>query len=84
MARNFSEDGLPDDHSLVAPAASCPRLSVVTPCYNEESSLDELYRRVSAACQEVVGSDYEFVLVNDGSRDRTWLRMMLVAENDPT
>ena len=74
---------MPDDHSIVPATVSCPRLSVVTPCYNEESSLDELYRRVSAACQEVVGSDYEIVLVNDGSRDRTWLRMMLLAENDP-
>jgi polyisoprenyl-phosphate glycosyltransferase len=59
-----------------------PRLSVVTPCYNEEGSLRELHRRVSAACQRTVGDDYEIVLVNDGSRDSTWPRMILLAECD--
>jgi polyisoprenyl-phosphate glycosyltransferase len=59
-----------------------PRLSVVTPCYNEEDSLDELHSRVAIACWAVVRSDYEIVLVNDGSRDRTWMRMALLAERD--
>jgi len=59
------------------------RLSVVTPCYNEEESLDELHRRTSAACCASVGTDYEIVLVNDGSRDQTWMRMVLLAERDP-
>ena len=59
-----------------------PRLSVVTPCYNEEDSLDELHSRVAIACWAVVRSDYEIVLVNDGSRDQTWMRMALLAERD--
>jgi polyisoprenyl-phosphate glycosyltransferase len=58
------------------------RLSVVTPCYNEEDSLDELHRRTSAACRASVGTDYEIVLVNDGSRDQTWMRLVLLAERD--
>jgi glycosyltransferase involved in cell wall biosynthesis len=81
--RRVSEDRLLNNHANLEPAPSRLRLSVVTPCYNEENSLDELYRRVSAACLDVVGIDYEFVLVNDGSRDKTWLRMMLLAEHDP-
>lgn len=60
-----------------------PYLSVVVPCFNEQDSLDELHRRVSAVCHEVVGADHEIVLVNDGSRDQTWLRMLLLAEHDP-
>jgi polyisoprenyl-phosphate glycosyltransferase len=59
------------------------RLSVVTPCYNEQDSLDELHRRTSAACCASVGTDYEIVLVNDGSRDQTWMRMVLLTERDP-
>ena len=47
------------------------RLSVVIPCYNEEDCLTELHRRVSAACA-VCTDDYELVLVNDGSADKTW------------
>jgi dolichol-phosphate mannosyltransferase len=48
-----------------------PKLSVVSPCYNEEGSLSELYRRLSAVCRAEVGEDYEIVLLDDGSSDRT-------------
>lgn len=61
--------------------SSC-RLSVVVPCYNEEASLTELHRRVSAACQATAGGDYELILVNDGSRDGTWPAMTALAAAD--
>jgi polyisoprenyl-phosphate glycosyltransferase len=51
---------------------ACPRLSVVVPCYNEEAVLALLEPRLAAACASVAGEDYEIVLVNDGSKDRTW------------
>jgi polyisoprenyl-phosphate glycosyltransferase len=57
-------------------------LSVVVPCYNEADGLDELYRRVTAICDDTIGSDYEIVLVNDGSRDATWTIMSLLVAND--
>ena len=76
-----SEVRLPD--APANPGLPRLRLSVVTPCHDEENSLEELHRRVSAVCQNVVGTEYEFVLVNDGSLDKTWLRMMLLAERDP-
>lgn len=59
------------------------QLSVVIPCYNEEGCLIELHRRVSAAARAAVGSDYEIVLVNDGSRDKSWALMRMLAEDDP-
>ena len=52
-------------------AQSRPAISVVVPCFNEEGSLPELHRRVSAVCTGM-GQSYEIVLVNDGSRDATW------------
>lgn len=52
-----------------------PALSVVIPCYNEEANLDLLIARTSAACSNAVGEDFEIVLINDGSRDRTWQGM---------
>jgi glycosyltransferase involved in cell wall biosynthesis len=55
-----------------AQEAGAPRLSVAVPCFDEEASLPELYQRITAACQSVVGESYEIVLVNDGSRDGTW------------
>ena len=57
---------------MVLDARVSPRLSIVVPCYNEEAGLEEFYRRMTAAAQATVGSDYEFVLLNDGSSDRTW------------
>ena len=47
-------------------------LSVVVPCFNEAPGLAELHRRVCEACEPLVGSRFELVLVNDGSTDATW------------
>jgi dolichol-phosphate mannosyltransferase len=60
-----------------------PRLSVVAPCFNEEAGLEEFHRRMSAAAQETAGTDYELILVNDGSADRTWEIMLDLAKRDP-
>lgn len=61
-----------------------PRLSVTSPCYNEEAGLPELHRRLTAACKEVAGDDYEIILVNDGSsRDDTWGAICRLHDADP-
>ena len=49
-----------------------PYLSIVVPCYYEEESLPELYRRLSEVCAPYAAQGYEIVLVNDGSKDNTW------------
>jgi glycosyltransferase involved in cell wall biosynthesis len=58
-------------------------LSIVIPCFNEEACLPVLHERVSAAARIAVGEDYEFVLVNDGSRDGSWPVMQRLAARDP-
>jgi glycosyltransferase involved in cell wall biosynthesis len=57
-------------------------LSVVVPCYNEESGLRELYRRLKDVCEAQVGENYELVLVNDGSKDTTWKVMKALSGGD--
>ena len=59
-----------------------PKLSVVIPCYNEEDCLVELHQRVSAACSACT-DDYELVLVDDGSTDKTWQMIEDVSKRDP-
>jgi len=59
-----------------------PRLSVVAPCYNEEASLHALHERVTNACTKEVGDNYELVLVNDGSQDATWSRIVDLCRRD--
>jgi dolichol-phosphate mannosyltransferase len=48
-----------------------PILSVVVPAHNEEGSLRKLHEEVARAL-EPLGLSWELVLVDDGSRDRTW------------
>jgi polyisoprenyl-phosphate glycosyltransferase len=47
-----------------------PTISIISPVYNEEEVLHELYRRVRSVMEEM-GETWEMVLVNDGSRDRS-------------
>lgn len=47
-----------------------PRYSIIAPCFNEESVLHELHRRILEVMDQT-GESWELVLINDGSRDRT-------------
>ena len=47
-----------------------PKYSFIVPIYNEQETLPELYRRVSAVMDRMDGA-VELVLINDGSRDRS-------------
>ena len=59
-----------------------PVLSVVAPCHQEEAVLAEFRQRVNAVCRQT-GWPYEIVLIDDGSRDRTWSLMKEFALEDP-
>lgn len=59
-----------------------PRVSVVVPCFNEEEVIAETVRRLTVACADAVGADYEIVFVDDGSRDRTWPLLQGYAQAD--
>jgi len=60
-----------------------PRLSIVAPCFNEEAGLKEFHRRMGAAAAQAVGADYELILLNDGSTDRSWAIMAELTRADP-
>lgn len=47
-----------------------PKYSLIIPIYNEEETIREMYRRVSAVMDRLDDS-VELILVNDGSRDQS-------------
>jgi len=49
---------------------SHPEVSVIIPVYNEEAGLQTLFDRLYPAL-DALGTSYEVVFVNDGSRDRS-------------
>ncbi len=63
-------------------SSSCA-LSVVIPVYNEEAGLDALVARVTAATAAIFADRYELILINDGSKDRSWAKIRAHAERDP-
>jgi undecaprenyl-phosphate 4-deoxy-4-formamido-L-arabinose transferase len=54
--------------------APAPDVSVVVTVFDEERSVEELYRRTVAAL-DAVGRPYELIFVDDGSRDGTFARI---------
>ena len=60
------------------PAA--PRLSILVPVYNNEATIRELLDRLRKALD---GLDYEAVVVNDGSRDKSLALLKAQAVADP-
>jgi undecaprenyl-phosphate 4-deoxy-4-formamido-L-arabinose transferase len=49
---------------------NAPEVSVIVPVYNEEAGLQALYDRLYPAL-DALGTSYEVVFINDGSRDRS-------------
>lgn len=46
-------------------------ISIVVPCCNEEPVLEKFYDETAKVVDDVHDADFEFVFVDDGSRDRT-------------
>lgn len=47
------------------------KISVVIPVYNEEQVISKCIERVKAVLDKLEDYNYEIILVNDGSRDKT-------------
>jgi dolichol-phosphate mannosyltransferase len=58
------------------------RIAVVAPVYNEGDGLAEYWRRLRAVL-EPLEPDFELVLVDDGSSDGSWERIVEMGRHDP-
>jgi glycosyltransferase involved in cell wall biosynthesis len=61
---------------------SVPTLSLVIPCYNEEGSLHALTTAIREAV-EPLKIDYEVVITDDCSKDKSWEILKQLAAKDP-
>jgi len=50
-------------------------ITIIGPCYNEFSNIDEFLSRV-VKILEKLNFDYRIVLIDDGSEDNTWLKIL--------
>lgn len=57
-------------------------LSIVVPCFNEEPALKSFYEVVDKVSREMSEVDFEFVFVDDGSRDGTLKEIEKLREKD--
>ena len=56
--------------------------SVVVPVYNSEHTLTELYTRLEKVFRETVQEPFELILVDDGSKDRSYQIMEELRQKD--
>jgi glycosyltransferase involved in cell wall biosynthesis len=56
-------------------------ISIVTPCYNEEYNIDELYQRI-AAVMATLPYDYEHICIDNASTDSTVKKIKGIAAQD--
>jgi polyisoprenyl-phosphate glycosyltransferase len=61
---------------------SSPAYSIVIPFFSEEEALPELAKRISAVADRLDGA-VEIILVDDGSRDRSYPIALELTERDP-
>jgi glycosyltransferase involved in cell wall biosynthesis len=65
QSKSINMEPLNDEH---------PTYSIVAPVFNEAETLPHFYERVTQV-MEGVGEPFEIVLINDGSRDKTYAIM---------
>lgn len=58
------------------------KISIAVPCYNEEPALHHFYEAVTAVAKEMNYVEFEFLFIDDGSKDRTLAVIKELASRD--
>ena len=46
------------------------KISIIVPCFNEEEVLEIFYNKITEVSEDI-DADFEYIFVDDGSKDRT-------------
>jgi len=58
------------------------KISVVVPCYNEEETIKQFYKEINNVAKKMNELNFEFIFVNDGSKDKTLEEIKKFATED--
>lgn len=58
------------------------KLSIIVPCYNEQEALPHLYEELKKVSIEMEEQEFEFLFINDGSKDDTLKVIIEMANKD--
>ena len=61
---------------------SMKTVSVVISAYNEEGNVAELYKQLNGECKKIKNINFEFLFVDDGSKDNTLLEVKKLQQKD--
>lgn len=57
-------------------------ISLIIPCYNEEEGLDILHSALEDVANKMENYDFEYLFINDGSKDKTLEKIVELSEKD--
>lgn len=57
-------------------------ISAIVPCYNEEEAIPFFYKEITRVAEEMTNVDFEFLFVDDGSKDNTLGVLRELAKTD--
>ena len=57
-------------------------ISIVTPCYNEEENIREVYKQVKQVFDDLEDYTYEYIFIDNASKDKTVAILREIAKND--
>lgn len=57
-------------------------VSIVISAYNEQDNVAELHKQLNATLKQCKGVDFEYIFVDDGSKDRTYANCLKLQQKD--
>ena len=58
------------------------KLSIGIPFYKEENMIQKMYDALVAEVNKITKAEFEIIFINDGSKDRTFEKMLAIADSD--
>jgi glycosyltransferase involved in cell wall biosynthesis len=59
------------------------QINIISPCYNEELNIKELYRRTTEVINSLADYDFEYLFIDNASTDGTVAILKEIASKDP-